>query len=54
LTAPAQAPAQINDAGSSTDGSAQQANTQNAQNSSDQGSSSSSKKKKKKHKLVPF
>jgi outer membrane protein assembly factor BamD len=54
LTKPAQAPAQINDAASSTDGSAQQANSQNAQNSSDQGSSSSSKKKKKKHKLVPF
>ena len=54
LTAPAQAPAQINDAANSTDGSAQQANPQNAQNSSDQGSSSSNKKKKKKHKLVPF
>ena len=54
LTAPAQAPAQVNDAASSTEGSAQQANPQNAQNSSDQGSSSSSKKKKKKHKLVPF
>ncbi len=54
LTAPAQAPAQVNDAASSTDGSAQQANPQNAQNSNDQGSSSSNKKKKKKHKLVPF
>jgi outer membrane protein assembly factor BamD len=51
LTAPAQAPAQINDAASN---SAQQAKTQNTQSSSDQGSSSSNKKKKKKHKLVPF
>ena len=54
LTAPAQAPAQINDAASAKTSSAQQANTQNTQSSSDQGSSSSSKKKKKKHKLVPF
>jgi outer membrane protein assembly factor BamD len=54
LSAPAQAPAQINDAATAGTSSAQQANTQGSQSSSDQGSSSSSKKKKKKHKLVPF
>jgi outer membrane protein assembly factor BamD len=54
LTAPAQAPAQVNDAAGSADTSAKQANAQNAQSSNDPGSSSSSKKKKKKHKLVPF
>jgi len=54
LTAPAQAPAQINDAAGTTSNSAQQANSQGAQGSSDQGSSSSNKKKKKKHKLMPF
>ena len=53
LTAPAQAPSQINDAGPSAD-TAQSADAQKAQNTTDQGSSSSSKKKKKKHKLVPF
>jgi outer membrane protein assembly factor BamD len=53
LTSPAPAPAQINDAGGATEGSAQQANQQSDQSSSDQ-TSSSSKKKKKKHKLVPF
>ena len=54
LSAPAPAPAQVNDAASSGDSSAQSANAQNAQNSTDKSSSSSSKKKKKKHKVVPF
>jgi outer membrane protein assembly factor BamD len=54
LTTPAQAPAQINDAAGSADKSAQSADAQKLQNSTDQGSSSSNKKKKKKHKLVPF
>jgi outer membrane protein assembly factor BamD len=53
LTAPAQAPSQINDATQSGN-TVQSADAQKSQDSTDQGSSSSSKKKKKKHKIVPF
>ena len=53
LTAPAAAPAQINDAAGASNSSAQSASANKSTSSSDQGSSSS-KKKKKKHKLLPF